>query len=238
MSITTIEDRFVLLLKERLNDAASEIAGRGSWERLEQRSGISARRWRNAFDRRQRPTSDMIEMAGRMWPQYAFWLVTGITDATNGHVAPSSALTFPERLYADSPATETYFHQSLELAGEFAQGSGIDLGDEAQRMYAAERKKPFAHWISSDAADTAYQLAESSAYKNLEDAWRARELERDKRISKLMAPAEAKPDKRRAAAAKQNGLADPILGGDPRSAHQSTWDLFYKVRKDDESNST
>lgn len=33
----------------------------------------------------------MIEAAGKEWPEYAFWLTTGISDPDYGHVAPGSA---------------------------------------------------------------------------------------------------------------------------------------------------
>ncbi|PQP07986.1 hypothetical protein C5615_37005 [Burkholderia cepacia] len=31
----------------------------------------------------------MLEALARRWPEYAFWLATGLTDAANGHVSPS-----------------------------------------------------------------------------------------------------------------------------------------------------
>jgi hypothetical protein len=34
---------------------------------------------------RQRPTWEMIELVGRTWPEFAFWLVTGIDDPEHGH---------------------------------------------------------------------------------------------------------------------------------------------------------
>jgi hypothetical protein len=38
----------------------------------------------------------MIEALARRWPQYAFWLATGLTDAENGHTAPPDAWTSNE----------------------------------------------------------------------------------------------------------------------------------------------
>lgn len=116
---TTIEDRMILLLNEQARLAPSEDerpkgalrrafgtllprpeSGRGYLERLTEYTRISIQRWRKVFHRRQRPAPDMIEALARLFPHYAFWLVTGITDAANGHVAPDNAQTFPERLYA------------------------------------------------------------------------------------------------------------------------------------------
>jgi hypothetical protein len=110
---TTIEDRMILLLNEQSRLAPGEDErpkwalrgafgtllprpepGRGYLERLTEYTRISVQRWRKVFHRRQRPTPDMIEALARLFPHYAFWLVTGITDAANGHVAPDNAQTF------------------------------------------------------------------------------------------------------------------------------------------------
>ncbi len=228
MSITTIEDRFVLLLK-----AQQAAAGRGFWERLSERSGIPAQRWRNAFDRRQRPTSELIETAGRLWPQHAFWLVTGITDAVNGHIAPLTAVAFPERFYGQMDAATNYFRQSLALAKELADRSEIDLGDDQQRMYAAERKKPLAHWVGSEILDAAYQLASDARYQSLREEWLRREEERKALVVKLTASAEEKPDRKAAReASKKGATVERLAGTDPRTAHQSEWELFYEPRKE------
>lgn len=228
MSIATIEDRFVLLLK-----AQQAIAGRGFWERLAEQTGVPAQRWRNAFDRRQRPTSELIETAGRLWPQHAFWLITGITDAANGHVAPMTAVAFPEHFYGQGDAATSYFRQSLALAEALAERSGIDVSDDQQRMYAAERKKPLAHWIGSEILDTAYQLSSDDLYQSLRDEWLRREEERKVLIAKLVAPSAEKPDRKAASKAKKEGKAVERLAGiDPRTAHQSEWDLFYEPRSE------
>ncbi|KKI36963.1 hypothetical protein VI03_21050 [Burkholderia vietnamiensis] len=233
MSITTIEDRFILLLKEKQTHGASGASSRGFWERLAQRSGISAQRWRKAFDRRQRPTSDMIEATGKMWPQHAFWLVTGITDAANGHVAPLSAMTFPERFYGLTDAATGYFRQSLALASELADRSAIDLSDDKQRMYAAERTKPLAHWVGSESLDVAYQLSSDAHYQSLREEWLRREEERQALIAKLAASPEEKPDRVAAREASKQGLTvERLAGKDPRTAHQSEWDLFYEPRSE------
>ncbi|MBU7437010.1 hypothetical protein [Paraburkholderia fungorum] len=61
---------------------------------LEEISGIAAVSWRKAYLRGQRPTADMLEALSKAWPQYAFWLVTGITDPDYGHVSPASTGTY------------------------------------------------------------------------------------------------------------------------------------------------
>jgi len=68
----------------------TEIGGHGFWGRLGDYTGISSKRWRKVFAREQRITSDMLEALAKLFPTYAFWLVTGITDAINGHIAPEN----------------------------------------------------------------------------------------------------------------------------------------------------
>ncbi|MFM0508633.1 hypothetical protein [Paraburkholderia sp. RL17-373-BIF-A] len=82
---------------------------------LEQIGGISAGTWRTFWTRNTYPSAQMLEALSRQWPQYAFWLVTGITDPDSGHVAPPEA---GPRLMEDESverkvATE-YFQYQIE----------------------------------------------------------------------------------------------------------------------------
>jgi len=61
---------------------------------LEELSGIAAVSWRKAYLRGQRPTAEMIEAIAKAWPQFAFWLTTGISDPDYGHIAPASTGSF------------------------------------------------------------------------------------------------------------------------------------------------
>lgn len=58
------------------------------FKQLETDTAIPADTWKSWFHGRQRPTADMIEAAGKTWPVYAFWLITGAPDAAYGHSAP------------------------------------------------------------------------------------------------------------------------------------------------------
>jgi len=71
---------------------------RRRYKELEEETGIPATNWQSAAKRKQRPTAAMIEALGRRWPQYAFWMATGLTDAPNGHTAPPDAWTCNEEL--------------------------------------------------------------------------------------------------------------------------------------------
>ncbi|MGU7815324.1 hypothetical protein [Burkholderia sp. AW49-1] len=241
---TTIEDRVILLLKEQMSpeeqEAAGEgtlvslwrqwrsppYAGRGFWERLAELTHTPSQRWRSVFTRRQKPTPAMIQDLARLWPSYAFWLVTGITDAVNGHIAPMTALTFPERVYSEDGSSRSYFQQSLELFDRlFVEGQVSEADDDA-RLEAAERNRSLAHWIGGKLVNTAYKLARSEEYARAVAIWEQRENTRSKHVGMLTGTYRPWEEKERELA--KSGMLTPILGADQRSAHQSNWDLFYK----------
>ena len=58
---------------------------------LEEECGIPVKNWKNFWSRRQRPTAHMIEAICRRWPEYAFWIATGISDEEHGHLKPKDA---------------------------------------------------------------------------------------------------------------------------------------------------
>jgi hypothetical protein len=76
-----MKERIKLLIRIEANP-------RAPWAYMEAQTGIRASTWQN-FDRgRQRANDEMIEALGRVWPQYAFWLMTGRTDVAHGHLKP------------------------------------------------------------------------------------------------------------------------------------------------------
>lgn len=245
---TTIEDRVILLLREKnggqdespasswLWPQGSETKKYGFWENLAGLTGISAQRWRKAYMRRQRPTPDMIEALSRLFPEHAFWIATGITDATNGHIAPMTAMTFPERLYAESLASKQYFRKSIDLFNKLFVEGQIDTEDEKQRMYAAERTMPLAHWVGSPLLDTAYQIAKTPEYEEFRGLWEEREAQRKEDLDRI--EGRNRPWTEEASGQNKSGLRKtPILGTDPRTAHQDHWDLFYQQNQNDNQGS-
>lgn len=248
---TTIEDRVILLLSDesgdnnRGDDEEPSLVGKikatisegfetkrqsryGFWENLDRYTGISAQRWRKAYARRQRPTPDMIEALAKLFPSYAFWLATGITDAVNGHIAPLTAQTFPERLYDESEETKQYFQAQLELTKKLYAERGINLSDDKERMFAASRIKMLAHWWDSGLCETAYQMASSAEYQHVKLLWERREKARENRLLYIKQP-EVRPWVKNRKEQKQSGLREtPILGIDARTRHQDRSDLFYE----------
>ena len=167
----------------------------------------------------------MIVAVARLWPHHAFWLATGITDAANGHIAPMTALTFPERFYGEEPWARAYFRMSLQLAERLYALGEIDLSDDSLRTAAIERERPRAHWVGGRLVDIAYELADTDEYGQLVAAWEEREKGRVAQLERIQGnrPWERTQKKRH---------GDAVLGGDPRTAHQSSWDLFYKSQPD------
>lgn len=242
---TTIEDRIILLLAERAQlgktdgarrrgtlrrvvDSLTEFIpvpepGRGYFERLTEYTGISTQRWRKVFHRRQRPTPDMIEALARLFPQYAFWIATGITDSSNGHVAPANAQTFPERLYVEADAASQYFRHSLVLFRRLFEEAGVEVKDDQARMRAAKRTRPVAHWHDSPLVDAAYRVAQSDEYAQLREIWFSREGARSANLRRIWpAVPEDRPWNRRRRKAQGFDFRK-----DPRTAHQHLWDLYF-----------
>jgi hypothetical protein len=81
-----IEYRVLSIISAVVDDARRSKA-------LEEETGIPSTNWKNVWSSKQRPTIHMVEALARRWPQYAFWLISGITDEANGHTAPDRAWT-------------------------------------------------------------------------------------------------------------------------------------------------
>jgi hypothetical protein len=177
----------------------------------------------------------MVEALARFCPEYAFWLVTGITDAVNGHIAPTNAQTFPERSLPQSSYTDEYFRLQIALFKQVFEASPVNLEDEKERMNAAERTKPLAHWWDSHyLSDAAYLLAASEDYEHLKDIAKARENARARRLEDIQHAAENPSEP--AAVANVPGitatdqLPEKIPGIDPRTRHQKQWEIFYRPK--------
>lgn len=227
---STIEDRAILLLNY---NSSLESSKHGFWERLSESTNIASKRWRNVYARDQRITSDMLESLAKLFPTYAFWLVTGITDAVNGHVAPLNAQIFPERLYGESGFEDyQYFIHSLALSKELIEKNGISFNNENERLNAYQRTKPFSHWWESSLCEAAYTIAKTDDYKQLESLRVNRELRRARIIDYITKPTERPWVKKQMESSLTQHL---FLGIDPRTKHQDIWDLYYKPADTEES---
>lgn len=105
-----IVDRFKAVIRQNTSD-------KRRWAELEALTEIPATSWNKAWNGKQRPTAEMLQAVARLWPEYAFWLATGVTDAKHGHIscrmgAPRQF--YPERPYAPRNAAKPYFAQLIE----------------------------------------------------------------------------------------------------------------------------
>lgn len=221
---STIDDRLFLLLKEQAgrpdapeNDGA-HFAWKGFWKRMEELTGVTSGRWRNFFSGQQKAAPDMIEGVAKVWPQYAFWLATGITDATNGHVAPTTVLVFPEHLYAEDEHANAYFQHALALTSLLAEQVNIDFEDQERRRSAFERIRVLGAWTAGQVVDAIYSLADSESYSRLLEIWKAREVERPRHVQRITGERRSRVSK--------DGTKRGLHG----ATHQDAWDLFYKPR--------
>lgn len=66
-----------------------ELAEKNKFGLLEKISSIPQNTWRTWYVRNSFPNALMIESVSKNWPQYAFWLVTGVEDGIAGHQCPA-----------------------------------------------------------------------------------------------------------------------------------------------------
>jgi len=96
------------------------LGGKNDWKKLEELTGIKSVKWRHFNSGVIKPSMEMLETLCREFPQYAFWLTTGLTDYNAGHIAPQVNVAFPggikgkiEILPNDHLSTIAFFKQSL-----------------------------------------------------------------------------------------------------------------------------
>lgn len=122
------------LVQDDVDDRMREIVkrfglqGRGKFSFLASLGAPSEESWKAWWHRRQRPTHFMIEAVGRRWPEYAFWLITGITDAANGHRSPDGCIA-PERFQKPRKAAEDYFNSLLVFRSKLIAGQCLTIED-------------------------------------------------------------------------------------------------------------
>ncbi|MBR7791684.1 hypothetical protein KDM87_03685 [Undibacterium sp. FT147W] len=92
--------------------------GRFAW--LEEQTGISRTTW-NTFWRRESatPSGEMVQAIARLYPRYAFWLASGMTDQEYGHRYPQGsplAKNYPETRYVEElNKFDEYFEHCKEM---------------------------------------------------------------------------------------------------------------------------
>lgn len=97
---------------------------------LEEKSVVSAEAWRSFWNGKQRPSAEMIEAVAQLWPEYAFWLATGIDDTGFGHRTPSK-FEFPA-LTKQITAAGDLFRYKVELQHALNTGELQEVTRDAE----------------------------------------------------------------------------------------------------------
>ncbi|MFZ6780416.1 hypothetical protein ACO0LD_26600 [Undibacterium sp. Ji83W] len=106
-------DRHKRKLADRMKELIDTQADkRGKFAQLESLTGIQSENWKSFYYGRQRPNPDMIEALAHTWPEFAFWLVTGIDDFNKGHTSPPTP--HPSKL-RERDAARAVFQKKIEF---------------------------------------------------------------------------------------------------------------------------
>lgn len=90
---------------------------------LEDKTGVPENTWRTWWTKGTVPSGNLVAAIGTAWPEFAFWLTTGITDVEYGHRMPplhpvvqGYVFNYPEgKLKKDRLYAAEYFKVCLEL---------------------------------------------------------------------------------------------------------------------------
>jgi len=103
-------------ISERVREVIeSKTRDRRRTQELEETTGISGETWRKFLSGKQKVSLVMLQAVAHLWPEYAFWISTGITDSAHGHIGPDVAYENPvnrkllERVFAGA-----YFRIKLD----------------------------------------------------------------------------------------------------------------------------
>lgn len=132
---------------------------RGRYNWLEGQTGVPSTTWRMWWTRGGVPSGSLLEAAAKLWPFYAYWLLTGKTDMRCGHDMPDISGTsaqgyisaWPERSYSRTEEVRNgysreYLSIAMHMTGETKshdQGiSGVkeEMNTELLLIAAARRK--------------------------------------------------------------------------------------------------
>ena len=97
------------------------VQGKPDWKGMEKLTGTKAVKWRHFIGGLKKPSVEMFESLCTSYPQFAFWLATGISDEDAGHLAPGH-LGFPGKLSGgqssvqEQEATANYFKACQQAA--------------------------------------------------------------------------------------------------------------------------
>jgi hypothetical protein len=88
-----MEERITERIRQFLE---AQLDGKGRPQLLFELTGIAPETWRKFFLGKQRATLYMLQQVCIHWPEYAFWLSTGISDKEHGHMKVAAKEVFQE----------------------------------------------------------------------------------------------------------------------------------------------
>jgi hypothetical protein len=114
---------------------AVEVNDRTRYLSLQESTGIKSDIWKNFWFGRREADTAMLQEISRLWPQYAYWLATGSTDAINGHTCPKSAFKIEPNCEQDKSniSDVPYLKAGVQVAKaiEFVEGHDLSEDDKA-----------------------------------------------------------------------------------------------------------
>lgn len=84
-----IEHQWHLLMAEQIVDRSLQLIDLASLKELAEAGGTDYVRWQNIKRGRARVGAEEIEILGRVFPTYRWWLITGEVAPENGQTSPS-----------------------------------------------------------------------------------------------------------------------------------------------------
>lgn len=133
----TITERLKILV----NSKTTELK---KYKELEELTRITAASWRSWWNRGGTPSGEMVEAVCTIWPECAFWLVTGIDDYTHGHHAASSKVRQMPRTVARDlflarlklkKWEELNSHDERQYAQDLVEGKNDAAADARSRAF-------------------------------------------------------------------------------------------------------
>ncbi|NHZ96525.1 hypothetical protein [Massilia sp. CCM 8734] len=116
-----ISDRIRTIIEHKLD-------GKKRTQTLEAYTGIAGETWRKLLSGKQNGTLLMLEAVCKQWPEYAFWLTTGIPDEKLGHRQPKTDFSKHGQM-AESPISSRLFNELIKISDDAATGKLATLDE-------------------------------------------------------------------------------------------------------------
>lgn len=126
----------------------AETSDKRRFPNLESQTGVSESTWRTWWTRGGTPSGALIEGAGRAWPEFAFWLITGMTDIEFGHRMPELHIcvhgyldNWPEHQSTSEKAYATQYFKVCKELQELHKDSS--LASDSEQLEILENTRQF-----------------------------------------------------------------------------------------------